>query len=66
MYYLETELYRQYMIYKISFYDRLKISILLFLMIYTVDSYISVKKAKKYCNVSFVFHFKIMIMETID
>ncbi len=39
MYYLETELYRQYMTYKISFNDRLKISILLFLMIHTVDSY---------------------------
>ena len=53
MYYLETELYRQYMIYKISFNDRLKISILLFLMIYTVDSYISVKNSQEVLQCKF-------------
>ncbi len=41
MYYLETELYRQYMIYKISFNDRLKFSILLFLMIHATRICIS-------------------------
>ncbi len=51
--YLETELYRQYMINKISFNDRLKISILLFLMIYTVDSYISVKNSQEVLQCKF-------------